>query len=1000
MQRQIKRFQLTSNQTFFIAAVILPVVHFCLASFARYLSFQNGATAIWPSAGVFLAAVLMLGWRITPVLGLSDFLVSFFLFDQSLLTSFAISLIDLIDPIVISLLIWRFIKPYKLLACVQNVFKFLVLILPSPVISTTLGVTVLCLSGDTSWTVYNEIWWNWIMGSLTAFLVVAPALIVWSHFAEQQSQYEIGRVFEFAILLFLVVVITWEAFHRWHDLEYLIIPLLIWSTFRLGQRESTLLLIAVATIAVWATADGFGTFADRSISESLLLLQAFICVVAITILVLCAAISENRRVAAKLRKANEELEQRVEDRTFELKYTNEQLQHKIAERELAEAERIQLLIQEQALRAEAEAARNQIINTLESITDGFFALDSYWHFTYLNRQAERLLQRSQTELIGKNIWHEFPEMVDLSFYQQYYQAVKTQQSVTFEAFYPMLKTWFAVHAYPTTEGLSVYFQDINQRKKVEERLVWISKAVESTSDGISVTDLSGQLIYHNGAFLNLYGYSVDALNTAGGPKILFTKPEIYEQMSEAIQSGQSWSGEVELKTNDQRIVPTLLRADCVMDEIGDQLGLIGVYTDITERKQVEEEMRFLQTMTQAIFESEDFQSALGIALQKVGEATGWDFGEAWIPRADNSVLECSSAWYCRTAGLEKFRAISQQMTFAPGIGLPGRVWVSRQPEWRSNVSAESNQIYLRAQVAREIGLKSGLGIPIAVNGAVMAVLVFYMFESRDEDARLVELISASTQLGLIIQRKRAEEEVRQALEKEKELSELKSRFVSMISHEFRTPLSVISFSSGLLENYSYRWSEEKRFQHFQRIQTAVKQMTRLLEDVLFIGKEAAGKLELKPEPIDLEKFCCELVEEMQLSAGPQHCIIFCKQGEPSEARMDEKLLRQIFGNLLTNAIKYSPEGGTIYFRLLYRSEEVVFQVQDQGIGIPPEDQQRLFDSFHRASNVGTISGTGLGLAIVKQSLDIHQGKISVASEVGSGTTFTVTLPLSQPSAPS
>lgn len=437
---------------------------------------------------------------------------------------------------------------------------------------------------------------------------------------------------------------------------------------------------------------------------------------------------------------------------------------------------------------------------------------------------------------------------------------------------------------------------------------------------------------------------------------------------------------------------------------------ISMATDITRRKQAESEARFLHSITQAIFESQDFHAALSGALQKVCEATGWEFGEAWVPNADGSVLECSPAWFSKTETLDEFRRASEKLTFAAGSGLPGRVWVSQQPEWRRDVSAESNQIYLRAEVARKAGLKAGLGIPLLTPQGVLAVLVFYMFESKDEDQRLIELISASTELGLMVQRKQAEGEVRKALSREKELTELKSRFISMTSHEFRTPLTTILSSAELLEHYTNQWTQEKKLTHLHRIQTAVKHMTKLLNDVLIIGKADAGKLEFNPAPLELENFCRNLVEELQLNDTNQHAITFtCSQGNenfhvgevsanlgsnasPPHPSLDEKLLRQILENLLSNAIKYSPPGSTVEFTLSRFPNQAVFQVQDRGMGIPSEDQKLLFETFHRASNVGTISGTGLGLAIVKRCVDIHQGQIAMESEVGAGTTFTVTLP--------
>ncbi len=256
-----------------------------------------------------------------------------------------------------------------------------------------------------------------------------------------------------------------------------------------------------------------------------------------------------------------------------------------------------------------------------------------------------------------------------------------------------------------------------------------------------------------------------------------------------------------------------------------------------------------------------------------------------------------------------------------------------------------------------------------------------------------------TTVEIALARHKAESEVRKALQKERELNELKSRFVSMVSHEFRTPMSTILFSAGLLETYGPKWSEEKKLTHLHRIQAAVKQMTKLLEDILTLGKAEAGKLEFKPVPIELEQFCRELAEEMQITDENKHRINFLSKGAIADAIMDEKLLRHILSNLLSNAIKYSPEGSTVYFELTClgngaeeKSPVAMFRIQDEGIGIPPEDKPRLFETFHRATNVGTIPGTGLGLAIVKRAVDLHGGEIAVESEVGAGTRFTVTLP--------
>ncbi|OLP16746.1 hypothetical protein BST81_19980 [Leptolyngbya sp. 'hensonii'] len=240
-------------------------------------------------------------------------------------------------------------------------------------------------------------------------------------------------------------------------------------------------------------------------------------------------------------------------------------------------------------------------------------------------------------------------------------------------------------------------------------------------------------------------------------------------------------------------------------------------------------------------------------------------------------------------------------------------------------------------------------------------------------------------------RKRAEEEALRALAKEKELSELKSRFISMASHELRTPLTTIQSTVELLEHY--QWTEVERLQRLEQIREAVQHMNHLLEDVLLIGKAAVDKVQPKPEWLDVVQFCQDLLAGIQLTIGKYHHIRFSSQADGLSVWLDPKLLRQILYNLLSNAIKYSAEASRVDVILTQWDQQLLLQVRDEGIGIPPEDQERLFEAFHRATNVEAISGTGLGLTIVKQCVDLQSGQITLESTVGHGTLFTVILPL-------
>ncbi len=244
----------------------------------------------------------------------------------------------------------------------------------------------------------------------------------------------------------------------------------------------------------------------------------------------------------------------------------------------------------------------------------------------------------------------------------------------------------------------------------------------------------------------------------------------------------------------------------------------------------------------------------------------------------------------------------------------------------------------------------------------------------------------------ITNRKHAEAEIIRALGRERELNELRSQFISVTSHEFRTPLTTIQSSADLLRYFDC--DEQERDELFGQIQNSISHMIRLLEDVLFIGHAESGKLEFSPGSFHLPHFCQTLVAEVETATQSRCPIEFHYQGDRLLVLMDKKLLRQILTNLLSNAVKYSPPDHPVIFTVDAQSDSMIFQVKDTGIGISPADQQKLFECFHRGRNVGTTPGTGLGLFIVNQCVELHHGHISVESAVNQGSNFIVTLPAS------
>jgi signal transduction histidine kinase len=243
------------------------------------------------------------------------------------------------------------------------------------------------------------------------------------------------------------------------------------------------------------------------------------------------------------------------------------------------------------------------------------------------------------------------------------------------------------------------------------------------------------------------------------------------------------------------------------------------------------------------------------------------------------------------------------------------------------------------------------------------------------------------------ERERAQSDLKRALAVERELGELKSRFVSLVSHEFRTPLGITMSAVELLRNYLDRLPPHKLKELLDDIYSSTLRMSGLMEQVLLLGRVEAGKLALRAAPVDLGVLAGKLADEA-LSATVRKCPIQVKLGSNLDgAEADEGLLRHILSNLLSNAVKYSRDGRPVELNVARENQEAVFQVRDHGIGIPFADQPRIFEAFHRASNAGQTQGTGLGLLIVKRCVELHEGRISFETREGEGTTFTVRLPL-------
>jgi PAS domain S-box-containing protein len=423
------------------------------------------------------------------------------------------------------------------------------------------------------------------------------------------------------------------------------------------------------------------------------------------------------------------------------------------------------------------------------------------------------------------------------------------------------------------------------------------------------------------------------------------------------------------------------------------IGYVGTITDITVHKQAEENLKQLNLeLENRVFERTSDLQKTNLEL-RIGNKIR-KFHEAERQRAERALYKAN----------DQFQAVLD--------AVPGCVaWVSADLRYLgvNQHMAKTFQLETKNFIGEKVGfIKSNTEKYIGFVKQFFAgsednineELDFDFNEGKKKHYLLIGQKYDQGQAAVFVaieitERKRAEIEMQNALGKVKELSDLKSRFIFMVSHEFRTPLTSIFTASELLEHYGHKWPPDKVLQYLKQIQESVQRMNGLLEDVLIIGAGEVGKLKLQPTELDIVDFCQHLIEEARLSRHNRHIFNFNHDTQIRRVVLDAKLLRHILSNLLSNSIKYSPEKNPIDFNLWVDSTQITFQIVDYGIGIPLEDQKHLFELFHRATNVGTIGGTGIGLSIVKKSVDALGGNISFESNVNSGSKFSVSIPINQ-----
>jgi PAS domain S-box-containing protein len=400
-------------------------------------------------------------------------------------------------------------------------------------------------------------------------------------------------------------------------------------------------------------------------------------------------------------------------------------------------------------------------------------------------------------------------------------------------------------------------------------------------------------------------------------------------------------------------------------KIEQETYVMALITDITERRAAQEKiLKLNQELEQRVEE----RTAELRKSQQLYSAIARNFPNGTINVFDKDLK------YIFVEGKELFKiGITGDM-------LIGTKFTSRlEPETAANIEKELMEVFEGKNKTLELFYKN--------NYYILNATPLY----NEEDGKIDSILVVEDN---VTEEKIAKQEILKSLEKEKELNELKSRFVSMASHEFRTPLSTILTSATLIEKYHQKHEIEKANKHIQRIKTNVGYLNSVLNDFLSLDKLEAGKISNNPQETDLKLLCEELVEEMQITAKTGQFIKFIYQGN-THCKIDRNIIRNILYNLLSNALKYSSENTEVIFETECNMHTLRFIITDKGIGIPEQEQVYLFDRFFRAHNATHIQGTGLGLNIVKKYLDLVNGEINFSSKLNEGTTFTVKINLTK-----
>lgn len=522
--------------------------------------------------------------------------------------------------------------------------------------------------------------------------------------------------------------------------------------------------------------------------------------------------------------------------------------------------------------------------------------------------------------------------------------------------------------------INIYGRDITLQRQAEAELRLKSLALESAANGIVITDIDGHIKWANRSFSALTGYALDESEGKNPRELVRSGAHdqfFYKDMWDTILAGKVWRGELINRRKDGTTYVEEQTITPVRDEHNEIQHFIGIKQDITQRKHIEVELQQLNTeLERRIRERTEELNVIKERLEAIVNG----MNDALIYCQSNTQIIQVNPAFEQSFHISEAEVLNQPLTHLFSDDDTSRL-----------IDSIIEVVQLRHPVRREVSAKCQDQTSFPADIILSPV--------TNPDDTLLGIICSVRDMS---QHKLLEEQLRQVIEQQMSLNELKTRYLSMAAHDLRNPLAVIRSAVEILQGYYERLTPEARQKKYDQVLNNIELMTGMLNDILTLGYVESGKLTFQPTIVDLPLFCQSVANEMMQIKGNEQRIqlnIHCQNKICHRLWLDERLLQHIVRNLLSNALKYSPSETLITFTVECHPHEIALSFEDQGIGIPQEDQVHLFESFFRASNVKGFSGTGLGLPIVKQSVELHGGTIQVDSQQGRGSRFMVRLPL-------